>query len=347
MCLHNCDQLIKTQEIFLVALSRYLNGRIIQKSDLIISLFLPSYTFKNNAIKIIDLYNSFEAPLPRIPVSSAEMGIELYRGNNKYVYQMMEYLKNHLKNDLFSAFVHGSLGTYEEITYSDFDALAIIKNEVFKNPARLADVARKISDSRKIMYDFDPLQHHGWFVLTERDLGCYPEYYFPSILLKYAKALFPEEGIELRIPSLNLNFDLRRSFDSTSANIIKRLEKKNYPRNIYQLKSLLSQFMLLPSLYLQAKYRKATYKKFSFDEAKKDFSEKDWEMMEEISSLRRSWNEKISGYRKSVMSKPSPLRNMCGRYLTPKISKDVSGKLTPRFYSEMKRLTISMRNNAL
>jgi hypothetical protein len=37
---------------------------------------------------------------------------------------MAEYLDNHLKDDLLVAFVAGSLGSGEEIRYSDFDGLS-------------------------------------------------------------------------------------------------------------------------------------------------------------------------------------------------------------------------------
>ncbi len=49
-----------------------------------------------------------------------------------------------VKDDLFGAYVHGSLGTYEEIGYSDFDALVIIKDDVFHSRQRLAALAAEL-----------------------------------------------------------------------------------------------------------------------------------------------------------------------------------------------------------
>ena len=53
-----------------------------------------------------------------------------------------------VKDDLFGAYVHGSLGNHEETGYSDFDALVIIKDNVFHSRHRLAALATKLGAMR-------------------------------------------------------------------------------------------------------------------------------------------------------------------------------------------------------
>jgi predicted nucleotidyltransferase len=268
-----------------------------------------------------------------------------YRGRNPHVYKMVEYLKNQLGKDLIGAYIHGSLGTYEEVEYSDFDALVIIKNEVFESPERLSEVAKKLSNARAIMFNFDPLQHHGWFVLTEADLRAYPEYYFPSELFLYAKSLFPDRGLELEIQIQNSSKQIRESFDKLNSSIIKRMTKKDYPRNMYELKSLMSQFMLLPALYVQVRDKKGIYKKFSFDAAKVDFMEEDWSVMDEVSALRENWFYEISLLKRWLITRPTPLSRFLAKKYSPVIPEQIRRVLTDDFYHRMGHLAITMQRN--
>ena len=63
--------------------------------------------------------------------------------------------------DTVIGIIHGSLGTDEDIAYSDFDALVIIRQIAFRDPRLLADICQKLTDLQRIMFLQDPLQHHG------------------------------------------------------------------------------------------------------------------------------------------------------------------------------------------
>jgi len=161
------------------------------------------------------------------------------------------------------------------------------------------------------MFEFDPLQHHGWFVLTEADLECYPETYFPHELFKHAKALLPEQGRKL---NLQLNNETSNNptepFWNLSSKVITRLSKYDYPKNAYRLKGLLSQFMLLPARFVQGRDGKGVYKKFSFAEARKDFSSEQWTIMDEVSEIRAGWHVDIPPLKK-IQSKQSGDPDRC------------------------------------
>ena len=258
--------------------------------------------------------------------------VERYNGANGYVLQMTGYLDKYLYDDLFGVYVHGSLGTCEEIAYSDFDALVIIKNNVLENPGRLAYVAKKLYGARKFMHKMDPLQHHGWFVLTENDLEDYPQNYFPKELFKYAKSLFPVKGFNIKFSPDPLEQDSRAPFYGLAMSMRVELENEDYPRDMYQLKGLLSRFMLLPALYCLAKNGKGIFKKFSFAEAKKDFSDPVWRIMDEVSAIRREWRCSVNILQRYLISRTSPMLLRFKRKIGPKVPADIKKKLSLDFY---------------
>ena len=272
-----------------------------------------------------------------------KVAIQNYTGHNPYVLRMAKYLTTYLREDLVGAYVHGSLGTYEEIAYSDFDALVILKNECFESPVRLARVARLLSLARKIMYRFDPLQHHGWFVLAEPDLDCYPDDYFPLALFDQAKSLFRGLGTELSIQGLSSEPKYTTAFENLSSSLLNCIERKKFPRNVYQLKSLLSQFMLLPAFYVQARDSKGVLKKNSFQMAKDDFDQESWSIMDEVSDLRGNWSYTISPFTKWLITRPTQLSRYLVKKIAPPIPCVIQSALNSDFYSRMRCLTTHMQ----
>jgi len=277
--------------------------------------------------------------------SSQCISIEFYNGKNPAVRKMMEYLSNNLSGDLAGAYIHGSLGTGEEEEYSDFDALVILKNEVFKSRRRLMKVAGKLRESLHIMYDFDPLQHHGWFVLTEADLQHYNDSYFPVILFKYSRSLLEDTGRELHLAPVDSNADADKFFRNVAASILSKLDRTNYPNNIYQLKSMLSEFMLMPALYMQACKGEGVFKKDSFQLAENALVCGFWESMREVSSIRKNWKYDLSPSERWMMTRVHPLRKYVVNYAAPHIPEAIAVKLCDKLYSSMRSLTHAMLDN--
>ena len=326
-------------------LNRYIHTRSLNRRDLIVSVFLPQFILNRNAKTIIDSFRTLHREGRKIANKQLhELAVEPYAGQNRYVRKLMYYLDRHLKDDLYGAYLHGSLGTYEEIPYSDFDALVILKNEVFESVERLATVANKLRGATSIMYEFDPLQHHGWFVLTQADLERYPETYFPHELFRHSKALLPGQGRKL---SLHLKDDksdnLAQPFWNLSNYVITRLSQHDYPKNAYQLKGLLSQFMLLPTLYVQGRDGKGIYKKFSFARARKDFSSWQWATMDEVSEIRAGWHVDIHHLRRILLSSGHLLSSRYAKKFGATIPVKVKERLTPDFYQRMHHLVVMMQ----
>ncbi len=59
--------------------------------------------------------------------------------------------------------------------------------------------------------------------------------------------------------------------------------------NFYEVKSLLSGFMLLPSVYLQLTSPEGIFKKDSFDLLKQKLSDEEYEIMNQVSEIRANW----------------------------------------------------------
>jgi len=318
--------------------NRYVNGALFSHLDILISLFLPYLSFFRYSNKIVRVYNSFLKTLINNKKTGVEIFIKPYKGKNLKVLKIMDYLENHLKNDLLGAYVHGSLGTYEEIEYSDFDALLILEDKVFASSKTLYKVSLKLNSVSSIMYSFDPLQHHGWFILTESLLKCYPEYIFPLDLFRFSKSLFKDKGLKLNIYTQNSVEKSKERFYQLSNSIIKNLRKRDYLKNIYQFKILISQFMLLPALYVQARDGKGIFKKYSFKKAKIDFSEEDWSVMDDISTIRKLWYYKLSPVKQWLFTN----NNQGLRHLGLKFAPFPPYKLITRFNNDLKKRMLNL-----
>jgi hypothetical protein len=271
-----------------VLLNRYINYGWITAPDKILSCLFPKLPFILNASKIRRFYH--ETNLIADGGLSAEIDIPVYNGQNKVVTEIQKLLEKELSSDLAFALVHGSLGTTEEIPYSDFDGLVILRNQVFSSNERLAKVAISLSRAHGLMLKLDPLQHHGWFVLCERDLKCWPAAYFPEEILRHSKSLL--NGSAHMSIRFNKNDDeFATAFKRVSESVKKQL-REPIPENSYKLKGLLSEFMLLPALFIQAKNKKGIFKKYSFEEAKKYFPAGDWAIMDHVSIIRKEWKNR-------------------------------------------------------
>ena len=328
-------------------LAKYINGGPFSRSDSVISSVFPKLFSLRYAKWVQKGYLDHLTSLQVKKNPSITVPIHHYKGNNPSVQRMMEFLDRNLRNELLGAYIHGSLGTYEEIPYSDFDGLVVIKNETFRSRKMLARVAYQLSKAKGIMLDFDPLQHHGWFVLTEADFNCYPEHYFPIDLFNHAKSLFIDTGNSVEANVYYSKEKMEKAFNKMVDAVVLKIQHQRYPENIRHLKSLLSQFMLLPTLYYQAKNGKGIFKKESFEIVKQDFKEEDWLIMDRVSEIRRDWKFTISGANRILMSQNYSWSRYCAHWFAPKIPSKINKNLNHKFYHDIKHLSLEMKKNIL
>ncbi len=322
-------------------LIQYINhGGCLRKKDLLLSVLSPGLPFFFNAKKVTNIFakwKEIKANERENKQNTCDLSVELQpcRNHEPHIETWKDFIPDLLENDLVGAYIHGSTATGERIAYSDVDALIIIKDEVFQNPRRLAKTAYKLNRALKYFYKIDPLQHHGWFVLTESDLLDYPQTYFPAEIFKYSKSLFPDKGLQIELFFDPKKQDYQTPFMELAAGVRWQLEKEEYPKNMYQLKGLLSRFMLLPALYCQARDEKGIFKKFSFRKASQDFPDSTWSIMDEVSGIRSDWHQSLNPVQKYFLTRTSPIFTRMKRKLGPEIPKDLRKRLVPDFYERM------------
>lgn len=324
------------QKFFLNTISRYFNTAALSPSDKILSAVSPAIPIFRNASKIKNAFDKSE--LPQNENNEAIFKIQKYAGKDNTALQIISYIQKYLSEDLELAIVHGSIATDEKINYSDFDGLVVIKNEVFKSNTRIRYVAEHLSKSYSLMIMGDPLQHHGWFVLTEKDLLNWPCSYFPPVIFDYSRSLLGHDAT-IRIKTYDNCDDCVLSLNRMSLAIKKTLSTGKFPDNAYQLKSLLSEFMLLPTLFIQAVTEKGIYKKNSFEAARTYFKHSEWQVMDDVSDIRSQWNinEGIKFSGNPVLITPwikkKQVRNSLG------IPAELKHKLSDKLLLEMLHLT--------
>jgi len=208
-----------------------------------------------------------------------------YSGDLPVVIQIRKLILEKYYDLFLAVIVHGSCATDEVIKYSDFDGLLIIRDKFQKS----RKLRRFLIESMKIIYMFDPLQHHGWFIMTENDLRNYPQTYFPFELFQFSRSIYPNSGFEIEV-KISGKTNYKTPFYEMSDSIMNKINNKFNPKNIYQMKSVLSQILLLPTLYLQAKENRGVYKRDSFKLASKDFSIKEWEVISRVTEIRKYWD---------------------------------------------------------
>jgi hypothetical protein len=236
------------------------------------------------------------------------------------------------------------VGTYEEISYSDFDGFVILKNDVLNHPEKLKKVAKVLIDSEKIMFEMDPLQHHGWFLLTETDLNNYPEYYFPHALLSYSKCLFGSTILKIQLKKSGYENEAIKAFNNLADGIISKLNSKAFIENYYGFKNLLSEFMLLPALFIQAKTGKGIYKKFSFEKVRTELKE-EYEVMDEISSIRSDWSYRATFIYKLLRRKIPLINNISSKYFSGSLPSVLKAKFDEMWIPRMKDFVYELKRS--
>jgi hypothetical protein len=317
----------------------YFNTGCLSRRDTLLSAAFPKVLFQRNGGRFLERVRKSMRAEGAGDVR--EVRVDVYSGTNMYVHQMAKYVQSELADDLVGAYVHGSLATEEEIRYSDFDALAIIRDEVFDRRSRMVQTAKKLSAANRIMLRFDPLQHHGWFVLLENDLLDYPQDYFPYEILRTAKSLLPHGGTSLTLRFHNEKVDYARPlFDATGA-IVSRLRVQRYPRNVFELKGLLSRFMLVPALFCAAVNRAGICKKDCFEMARSLFDGDTYRIMDEVSHIRATWNYDLSAWRRYLLTRNRRGVRKLATKLAPSIPSALQAQLTERFYQRMQAFCLA------
>jgi ABC-type polysaccharide/polyol phosphate transport system ATPase subunit len=266
-------------------------------------------------------------------------GVYRERGMEAVV-RLGEYVREALAPYLAGFYLHGSLSTLDYTPYSDLDDLLIVQHETLLDPARLAACAERCVEAARFLYEHDPLQHHGHFVLTEPDLRRYPPAHLPHQVLPYATAVVGPSTLRIRVR------DGSRAHRRQAERMAKDLAQRDRaPRNVWEFKDLLARVMLLPALYLAA-VGEPCYKKFAFERARPYFDGA-WQAVEIATELRGRWSYR-PGVREALLRAVSlrRLRNpVVYRWLIARYAPPLPPELTrflwrTDFYTEVRRFAM-------
>lgn len=265
---------------------RYFRTGCLSSIDKLLVFLHYSIPYYKNSKKIYSIYRSIsEEPF------KTETSVEIlnYQYANSHALEMKQFLEKNLNARIIGAYTHGSLGTDELINYSDFDGLVILNHSAFQSPVTVYKTAIKLHKSERIMRKMDPLQHHGWFLITEKELIQYPVDYFPVMLFSYAKCLTGKNNLFIKY-SLTSDAELQKHFEGFCNHLKRNIQKNITTSNYYDLKSMLSGFMLLPAIYIQLRHPEGVFKKESFNLLRKEMSPNDYKVMDSVSQIRNEWN---------------------------------------------------------
>lgn len=268
------------------------------------------------------------------------IAIESHAPGFKLVDELRDLIADEF-TDIFEAVIaHGSVATNEVIAYSDFDGLLIVKDDFWDS--------RKLklfkSKSMHIILRYDPLQHHGWFLIKRSQLENYPETYLPVAVLKRSTLIYPGNRVTLEISTVQ-NSDFSKGLLLMIDGIEKKIKRGWNPQNVYQLKSYLSEIMLLPALYCSTKTGVAVHKGDSFSICKQWFSDSEWKAISQASQIRSNWMYQLNPIQRLLMTRPERIfRKLTQKYLAPKIPENL--QLPDDFKSNLLRLIHKMKETA-
>jgi len=255
------------------------------KSEKVLALVHPSLVF---SVPDIILRNPCAA-------IRRQYTIPAYNGKNANVLATRSYFEKHLANELHAAFVHGSLATDDEISYSDFDGLLVLKNETCADKRRLKQTLLKLTMSLRFLRKQDALQHHGWMILTQSDLLNYQSGFLPVETLEKAQSILGKDSVTIELASTE-RAGSARAVSAMIESISGKLNNSKLYQSAYFLKVLLSELMLLPALLYSLKHEKGIYKRESFAAMKDHFDPAEWLAIDKASSIREVWPSYKAGF---------------------------------------------------
>lgn len=266
--------------------------------------------------------------------------IDKYEGEISLVAQLDNLISKKYASYFEAVLVHGSLATGEEIAYSDFDGLLIVKDNFLDSKA----LVQFQQDSMELIHQFDPLQHHGWFIISKDSLNDYPQNYLPIEVLEHAKVIWPAERIELNYNQVS-KLDSKEGFSRLVKSLLKKIESNYQPKSLFELKSLLSEVMLLPAVYYQASRGKCIFKKFSFEAIRADFDESVYSIMDTTSAIRLKWYVPSFRFKGLFLwaKNKKYLKKNARRYLAPAISVEIRKELNKDYYNRLTALIQEMQ----
>lgn len=257
------------------------------------------YKFKDRALfwvsgYVLILLNKFKSKEKNNRPENAigKLQIDKYKGNNKCVIKIINLLENFKSPIIKKAFIHGSIASNEIIEYSDVDTVLIINCKNINSRSSLQKYDAIIKATYKEMLLHDPLQHHGWRIIDKSKIATSSNIILPKAIISELKSIFFNGSSSIYQIEKQSNYTIN-SFNNITNSITQKLSNFESLNNMFLFKILISETLLLPTIYLQYKLQEDISKKESFDRIKEFIDINQQKTITAIETFRINWKNPI------------------------------------------------------
>jgi len=204
------------------------------------------------------------------------------------IINMADYVRDALAEDLLLMVVHESFAYGDFVPgYSDCDTFAIIKKEVVESPKRLMELRTKMVKVPAFFYGIDPFQHHGVLVCSEHDLDSYPLAFLPPHLITAGSLIC--SSVEKENIKGFLNHEEGAALEEFKKRVkVTRGFLGRKGLNLFQMKNLLSNLVMLPVNFYELKDRSGLGKVEALQRFQEEFP-KHKPFLEALTQIRADW----------------------------------------------------------
>ena len=224
--------------------------------------------------------------------TASKLQIDKYKGNNKCVIKIINLLENFKSPIIKKAFIHGSIASNEIIEYSDVDTVLIINCKNINSRSSLQKYDAIIKATYKEMLLHDPLQHHGWRIIDKSKIATSSNIILPKATISELKSIFFNGSSSLYQNNKQSKYTIN-SFNNISNSITQKLSNFECLNNMFLFKILISETLLLPTIYLQYKLQEDISKKESFDRIREFIDINQQKTLSAIEIFRKNWKNPI------------------------------------------------------
>ena len=116
---------------------------------------------------------------------------------------------------------------------------------------------------------------------------------------------------------------------------------------MFELKSLLSQIMILPCLWYSALNNQGIFKKDSFPLMEKLVNQDLWSPIDIASEIRSNWNYKLNIFQRLALTYPNEkrFRKLLRLIFSPNIDSNLKRMIDENFMLNLKRLIIKIKQD--
>jgi hypothetical protein len=205
--------------------------------------------------------------------------------------ELVTSLMNLRDHGVSSIWIHGSLATLDYVRgYSDCDVTVLIDEDSCISPKRLINLRTILASKVALFHRIDPLQHHGFFVITDIDLLTYQHTFFPMGILN--------RSVELLRDTADLSYiDADSDYVSVRDDFLRMVQLIRVVgmghlklRTAYAVKAHLQTVILLTVIYLEIRDYKFWEKGAALKSIAEELPDEFQSIFENITQLRKRWS---------------------------------------------------------